>query len=252
MTEPVNKQGYVFLNYDQVYSVGDIYCHDTKDSRWFCVDEYIHKVFLKWPGNLYRVEIIDFVSADEPPKLTKNPGYARALSFRIIEVMPVAKLFGAYGEDICSILDWIQSAELADFEKIENLITEEMKNIYSRAWIEWLKGVDPESYHLDYPHYDTIGIPTNRQNPDSPINKGFYLIADLFEKKVNSLVGDDMWIFYVPDSDDNFEEDDDPRRLSPFWKNAYYALLYAAMGFGVKNLLKKDECDLLLGAWNKR
>lgn len=210
-----NKQGYVFLTQDQVYSVGDIYYHNTGKSRWCCVDDYVHKVFPKLPGNLYRVEIIDFVSTDAPPKLVKNPSYSRALSFRIIEGLPVAKLFGEYGENICLILDWIQTAGVSDFEKIGNLITGDMSKIYSKAWDEWLKTIDPDSYHLGYPHHGVIAIPTERKNPDSPINKGFSLISEFLNNRAKSLVGDDMWVIYVPDPDDEFEEDDDPRCLSP-------------------------------------
>lgn len=248
----MNQTGYVFLDSDQVYFPGDIYQHNTEKSRWLCVEEYIHKVFLKWPGNLYRVEVIDFVSSDEPPKLVKNPGYIRALSFRVIEVLPAARLFGEHGEKICSILNWIQSAELADFEKIGKLITEEMKNIYSKAWNEWLRTIDPQSYHLEHSHYGTIGIPTNRQNPDSPINKGFFLISELLDKRAKSLVGDEMWVIYVPDPEDNFEEDDDPRCLAPLWRNAFDALFFAAMGFGAVDYLTPGESSMLLQAWNNR
>lgn len=248
-----NKQGYVFLDVDQLYLPGDIYRHDTEKSRWCCVDDYIHKVLLlKWPANLYQVEVLDFVSVDEPPKLIKNPGYSRALSFRIVEVLPSAKLFGDYGDKICSILEWVQTAGISDFEKVGNSITEDMPKIYSKAWDEWLKTIDPDSYHIGYSHNGVIAIPTERKNPDSPINKGFFLISELLDQRAKALVGDDMWITYVPDPDDNFEEDDDPRCLAPLWSKAKYALFYAAMGFGAKDFLTESESGVLFQPWNNR
>lgn len=244
------KQGYAFLRNN--YSIGDIYYHNTAESRWCCVDDYVHNVFVDWPGHLYRVEIIDFVSTDDPPKLKKNPGYMRALSFRIVEVLPVARLFGEYGENICSILDWIQTATVSDFEKIGNLITDNMSQSYSKAWDQWLKTIDPDSCHLGHPHDGVIAIPTTQSNSDSPIYKGFFLISDCVDKRAEALVGDDRWTIYVPEPDDNFEEDDDPRCLKPLWRNAKCALLYAAMGFGAKDYLTEDETSVLLYPWVNR
>lgn len=248
-----NKQGYVFLDVDQHYLPGDIYQHNTEKSRWYCVDDYVHAILsLKWPGILCRVEILDFVSNDEPPKLVNNPGYHRALSFRILEVLSSARLFGEQGDQICSILEWIKTAGISDFEKIGSLVTNEMSIIYSKAWDEWLKTIDPDSYHIGYPHNGVIAIPTEKENPDSPINKGFFLISDAVDERAKFLVGDDMWITYVPQPDDNFEEDDDPRCLSPLWSNAKYALFYAAMGFGAKDFLTENEAYVLLQPWNNR
>lgn len=252
--------GYLFLNENLVYKVGDVAQHDTQQGRWTCVDHHLHRVILtQWPGHLYKVAVIDFVSNDVEPKLSKNPSYTRALSYAVIEVMKPYQLFGAYGHQVCEILEWIATASYDDMARLGDLIHPRASAIYSNAWHVWLKDIDLKAWNDWHQHIDlktvdfdicsenVIAWPTQSENPDSPINNGFYLISSLISEKAKNLDGENAWITMEKED----EDDEDEQCLAPLWSKANFALLHAAMGFGAKQYLKEEELECLTYAWSE-
>lgn len=254
------QEGYIFLDETAAYKVGDMVAHDPEKGRWTCVDHQVHKVILtKWPGQLYKVKVIDFVSNDAEPKLVNNPGYTRALSYRIEAVMDRASLFGAYGSKICEILDWIETATYEQMVHVGEHIHPKASAIYSRVWHTWLKAIDLEAWQnwYQYLDHDTVDFdicsdnvlawPTQRENPDSPINKGLLLICQLVDDKAKNLEGDKAWVTLEKE----YEDDEEEQCLTPVWSKARSALLYTAMGFGAKPYLSESEASCLTYAWQQ-
>src|SRR4051794_27045731 len=65
---------------------------------WIVVAHTMERVIAaSWPGKLWRVRVLR--EAPEQPMATA--GYTRATAVEVLEEVPVARLFGARGEEVC-------------------------------------------------------------------------------------------------------------------------------------------------------
>jgi hypothetical protein len=199
---------------------------------WIVVDFSVDSVIAaRWPGRLWRVEILQVARQ----QAGAEPNYARAVSVRVIEQLPVSSLFGPQGERVCQV---IHRASLVTLEEVMGLgaaIHPLARQAYSRAWSRWLGRTEPESSEE---HADTLAAVSEGSSGRSPIGSGFTVLYSVLTERARVLAGDSAFVV---------DEEGDPI-FAPAWSAAAEAFLHAAMAFGASHIEDADA-RALTAAW---
>jgi len=204
---------------------------------WIVVDHSLRSVIpAKWPGRLWRVEILE--EAPEQPNATAR--YTRAAAVRVLEEAPASALFGPRGEAVVRVIDRAGRLELDDVRALSELVGDEARAAYSRAWNRWLAEVDQASPHFGENHDGTLAVFAGETR--SPIGGGFTVLHEVVSRRARALAGDAA-----------FETDEDGEVfLAADWAGASHALLHAAMALGAPDLVPPGDRELLTRAWTAR
>lgn len=202
---------------------------------WIVVDHSLKSIVAaKWPGRLWKVQVVR--AAPEQPNSSAN--YTRAVAVRVLEEVPVARLFGIHGERVCEIVAKASELQIEQVVALaEALDLGAADDAYSRAWDSWLERVDPNSSHLGESHAGTLCIFAGGTR--SPIGVGLSLVYGQVVKRARALLGDSA---FVTDTEGD-------EWLEPTWLAASSALLHAAMASGAPELLSQDDIQTLTSAW---
>jgi hypothetical protein len=208
---------------------------------WIVVDHGLQSVIVsKWPGRLWRVEIIDRVSdadlrsAGQSPLRADAP-YTRAVAVDVLEEAPVAALFGAHGAAVCEVIAAAGEVDLDGARRLAAARPREAADAYSRAWATWLAREDLRSRDRIVPE-GTLAVPTGRSR--SPIESGLGVVYGQLFRRARAVCGDAAT---VSDEDDTW--------LAEPWNGAAAALLDAALAFGAPDVIDDADREILTRAW---
>lgn len=207
----------------------------TDEPPWIVVDKSIDSlVVAKWPGQIWKLEILR--PAKQQPNSSAN--YVRAASVKVLDEVPIAVLFGPNGQ---GVVDVIESARTLDFQqgmKLASFFKSDALNLYSEAWNRWLNELcrlDESHKRDDYSNTLAITGASKR----SPVGTAFTVLFSVLRDRLIEIVGESA---FVVDEDGN-------ESFSSDWSIVFNALLCAAMGFGINDILSANEKDCLTKAW---
>jgi hypothetical protein len=193
---------------------------------WIVVDQAIESIVVaKWPGKLWRVSVLKAAS-EQPAAYAK---YRRAVAVEVVGEEPVWRLFGAYGEAVCRIIERARTITLDDIARLENAVRDEAREAYSRAWNRFLGDA--------HDHTVTLAAGDFR----SPVGAGFTVLHNVIVERARTLTNGAALTV----------DDDDDVVLANNWSAASDAFLHAAMAQGAPELMSPADTELLTAAWKR-
>lgn len=176
--------------------------------------------------------------------LIDNPGYWRASAIRLLEPLPLAMLFGDYGQDIVILLQQISAVTAEQTEQLQNNLSADADSAWTKAWVLWNSQLAfPRQHRYDDKDGMTLSAMGRDDDESSPVNGGFHLIAELLELQAKKQEGSDAVIQIIEDGETE-------EALTPKWRAARKAFLHAAMAFAMREQLSNDEYAALTAAWS--
>ncbi|CAN5198192.1 hypothetical protein BH11PSE2_BH11PSE2_09620 [soil metagenome] len=236
-------RGFVFVGPQETgplttASLGSLITHATLPP-WIVVDHQISRIIVaRWPGRLWRVEVVKAAPAGDQPHA--DAGYTRASAVRIIEAAPVSSLFGDYGEAVCRVIEAARGLDLKQVEQLARTRSPLAGQVYSKAWSTWL---GRQGRPMADPSEDMDGVLAigGSGAARSPINSGLTLIQTITSGRAIEVIGATVML-----TDPN---DPEGAYLDEPWASAASALQDAGMSLGAPDLLEKADQDILLGPW---
>lgn len=217
--------------------VGDRLIKPERKPPYIVVDHSLNtKIITKWPGKLYRVEVINpHKERDINKELLEGAHYTRTFGVKILEEIPIGKMFGANGDEIKRIIDITRELNEEAVNQLSEYDVESNRTIVNKAWKNWIKE-NVESYqHLDDDFYSTLKVTSKDKAYSSPIGEGLSIISSQFSIRTRELVGDEG--FHI--------DKDGEIYLLPKWDKACEALLQAGISYESHNLLSESKKDVL-------
>jgi hypothetical protein len=201
---------------------------------WIVVDHGIESaVVARWPGRLWRVTVLDADGVEQP---SAHANYTRALAVKVVEEVPVARLFGDHGEAVVAVLSFATHLDVTMAKRLAELRHPDADQAYSRAWHRWLDRAGGVS---DYSESDFGGTLAAGQGPSrSPLNCGLSLVYRAVWECAEAAVGAGAFV----------KDDEGERALDTVWNAAASALLDAAMALGAPSTVSEDAVILTV-AW---
>lgn len=216
-------------------SAGQTIKNKKKGPPWIVVDHgFEHMTIAKWPGSLWRAEVIDEA---KNTGLLKYAKYTRANGVKIIENLPLNVLFGNFGAGILKI---IQSASAINPDSVETLVSAfpvEALELYSKGWNIYGGTTTDQPPFYGRDHQNTIAMPGDEGC--SPINSAFKIIYSQVFDQANKLTDGKA---ILTDDEGNLSLDD-------VWSKACNSFLCAAMAIAYQQKYSSDEVALLSRAW---
>lgn len=205
---------------------GGLVALPSRRPPWIVVDHDIHTILInKWPGKLWAVEIVD-ADPQAQRELVPNVWYTRAIAVRVLEELPIDRLFGSHGECVCRIVQVARELSLEQVARLAAALPPAADKANLAAWNRWIASVDASP-------------PVARRAAGSPINGGFGLISSQVVERARQIVGDAAFI----------EDEEGEETLEPVWSKAHGALLHAAMAWGAPEFVDGEGQEALTAAW---
>lgn len=247
MHQPAGLRGYVYWTEEEGglflgAKVGDTIVKPNQDPPWIVVDHHIRDVLVtRWPGKLYGVEVLDASGETHLMSGVKESAtYTRTCGVRILEELPLARLFGGNGQELCRILDFARGLSEEQVHRLSRCDLEPSEKVYDHAWRKWssLRGAEilpePGAYR------DLLKTVCSIGEHGSPIGNGLCVVHSLFFQRAQELAGDSAFSI-----DDDDGDEDAGISFLPEWDRACQALVHAAMSCESENLLTASEKALL-------
>ncbi|MAE66259.1 MAG: hypothetical protein CMJ18_18465 [Phycisphaeraceae bacterium] len=217
--------------------IGDVIVNERRTPPWIVVDHETATIIVaNWPGRLFEVEILD-PSGEEDlnADLVKNVWYSRTLGVRILNELPIRKLFGPNGQHLCRIIDKARSLSVEQVESLTRFDTTEAGRIFAEVWNRWIATQDRPDGVVAF------GMPASDGSFGSPINRGLSTIAPQVDVRARELLGDEAFI----------EDEDGETCLVPDWSHACSILLHAGLSHDPDGLLSAAEKRILSSAFRE-
>jgi hypothetical protein len=207
---------------------------------WIVVDHELASIVVaKWPGRLWRVEVVDAIRKAEMKAhggLRDDAPYTRAAAVKVLEEIPVASLFGARGAQVCTVIAAASELTLERAEALPGARHREAGAAQTRVWRRWLsenRVADRYADDLD----GTLAISDKR----SPVGAGLSVISSQTGRRAEAIAGRAVWI--------QDPADDEGVWLGEPWLTASLSLLDAALCFGAPEFVADDDRRVLAKAW---
>ncbi len=214
--------------------IGSTIRNPDRQAPWIVVDQSLESVVAaKWPGRLWKVEIIE--AAPEQPNSSAK--YTRAVAVRVLGEESTSQLFGRQGVAVSKVIGKARVLELNDVQLLAKATNCRAREAYSRAWNNWLAQLDPTSPHCGEDLSGTLAI--SGKDTRSPIGVGFSVLCSVLAERARDLVGDAAFVV----------DDEGEQSFAPDWASALDALLGAAMAYGAPELMSPADRDSLSSAW---
>ncbi|PCJ35638.1 MAG: hypothetical protein COA99_13675 [Moraxellaceae bacterium] len=220
--------------------VGGKFIKPDRNPPWLVVNHELDGVLVtEWPGRLLKVQVLNQSNEKDINKgLVKGVHYTRTLGVEILEELSTEVLFNPKGSMITRILDFASTMNEDDVNKLSEFEITKASKIYSNAWDEWLKIMEPESIHLNQNHSNTLAIFAN--NSRSTLNQSFSVISNIVGKRAVKILGKNAYTI----------DEDDESILDKSWSHASTILLQAAMAYNGREFITNEEIAILLTPWN--
>lgn len=216
-------------------NVGQTVKNEKKGPPWIVVDHGLKSMIIaKWPGTLWRAEVKDEA---KNTGLLKYAKYTRADAVKIIERLPLALLFGDFGESILKIIESTRSIDTETTKKLANVFSPESLELYSKGWniFGGTKSDEPPFYGRN--HQNTIAMPGDEGC--SPINSAFKIIYSQVFDRAKELTGGKA---LLTDEEGNLSLDEE-------WSKACDSYLCAAMAVAYQDKFTENEIAVLSKGW---
>lgn len=217
---------------------GDRITNWSKQPPWIVVHKTLEAVTItKWPGRLLEAEILNAKNeADINAELREDADYIRTTDVRIVNELPVEKIFSNNGKQLCMLFDRIVSISIADVHSLAKQPVADARNIYAKIWKRWERqksNVNPRPLSS---YYNLIYSAPDNKNYSSPVMQALSVVSSLFDKRVRQLAGKNGF----------FEDEEEEEYLTPLWKRTENRLLFAAMAYAPPHLVTSEESEQLL------
>lgn len=211
-----------------------------KGPPWIVVDDSIESVVVaRWPGKLWRVEIVkpaparDQLASGGVPR--PDAGYTRAARVRVLDEVAPAVLFGSHGASVVRAVEAARMLELVQARALVESRHPDAPRACARVWRAWLGPRKP--LVADGDDFDgTLSL--GGTPPVSPVNHGLSVLhGAVFRRAVTvsgdaatTIDGEDVW-------------------LCEPWRGASSALIDAALAFGAPDHVTPPDREVLMQAW---
>lgn len=200
----------------------------SRSPPWIVVHHALHSILVtRWPGRLWRAAVVDAHGVEQGLLFS-----TRAVAVKILEEVPVWRLFGDHGEAVAAILSFASRLDASTAERLAAHRHPEADQAYERSFRRWYESVG-----------DALGTPGNT----SPIKSAF--IDTVVGDRAGAVAGRSAFI--EVEVDDAIVVGEDPEveyELAPPWDGASSALSDAAIALGAPSFAAEDA-DILLTAW---
>ena len=169
-------------------------------------------------------------------QVSAHARYTRAFEVKILEELPVSRLFGERGEAVCSVIARSDRLELPQVHLLAGARHPDASKAYSRAWDKWLAEVGGTGAYEGEDLQGALAISAG--GSQSPINHGLIVLHHTVFNRAKKLVGSSAFIV----------DDDGTHHLEPTWAAASHALLESAMAFGAPSVSDADR-RIMTAAW---
>lgn len=210
---------------------------------WMVVDQSLDSLVIgsRWPGQLWRVRVEEL---GDMSGLVAQPGYWRAAAIDLLDEMPLSALFGPNGDAVLDILAPIGSLSRAQAQALAASLPDDAWMAYSRAWMRWSQAGGEQGAMTEEEWRGALAATRPGDKARSPVHSGFLLIHSQLRQRAAEIDGDDAFILV--------EEDGEIEQLlTPLWKAASNALLFAAMARGAPQYVSDEDAVTLMQAWNR-
>lgn len=235
-------------------AVGDTIRLPARKPPWIVVNHDLSRTIVaRWPGRLWRVEIIDPVTLADERRTGGSPPlpyvtYTRCVAVKVLEEVPVAMLFGDDGAAVCSLIDSVQTIDRRLAQDLAAARLPEADTAYDRVWRRWLATEEPlvdgglrATVHNPNEATDSwAGIVSSGGRSGSPVHYGLSLAHSQLYRQAVALDGEQAY---------ENEVDDDGAFLVWPWAEAGNALLDAVLAFGAPRFVDEADRAILTKAW---
>ena len=241
-------RGYVYMPDDTPGPMADagpgvVVSIEDRKPPWIVVDHDLGAVHVaRWPGRLWRVEIVDAVSDADVRRAgsahpLKSAAYTRAVSVRVVDALDASSLFGENGSAVSAVLDAAARLTRRDAEALASGRHPEAGEVYGRAWRRWHRQMGLPLGHHDADWDGVLAV--GGAGVRSPVNSGLTLV----HSAVLSRAGD------VDRQRATRADDDGATVLLDPWSTADLSLLEAAVAVGAPALLDRRDRETLVRGW---
>lgn len=222
--------------------VGEEIIHPTQAPPWIVVVHHVEDVLVtRWPGRLFLVQVLDPAAETHlMDGIRKDAGYTRTCGVRILEELPLAKLFGENGDRICQILEFTRRLTEEQVDQLSGYDLSSSDQIYDQVWRKCSAPQSDGGIPVLGAYRSVLKSALIDGKYGSPIGEGLSVVYALFHARAKELAGDAA--FGIDERDD---DEDDGVSLLPKWSQACDALLHAAMSYAPDPLLTAPEKSLL-------
>jgi len=231
--------GYIYRSHDKIgifqdVKAGQVVSNPTQDPPWIIVYHTLADTLApKWPGTLFKAEVIEAINPQN-----HRGNYTRCVAVRIIETVETAVLFGKYGTQVESILEFASRLTLDTALKLSENRADAASALTSEGFHRWMA---KSNFVYRDPTRDLSGVVAiGSGNRKSPIGHGLSLVHRCVRDAAQREIGEDA-----------FDSDEESMWLKHPWSDASGALLETAWGLGVPDLFDEREKALLLQAWHR-
>lgn len=237
-------QGYIYVTTEDEElfigaKVGDRIIKKDRKPPYLVVDHTLDRIVVnRWPGKLYRVEVLDQDSDVERSineNLVENIWYTRTYGVQILEELDPFTLFGENGHSVAVIADFASAISLEQAKKLSTYSLDENRKIISKLWKNWTALTDPEYANQDIDWTDTIAEHPKGQDKVSPVGYALSLIYLRGFRRARELEDDNAIQF---DEDENVY-------LVEKWQNVVSHLINVALSYETDGLLTDKEIKQL-------
>lgn len=212
----------------------------ARTGPWLVVDHDISSIIVaKWPGRLWLVDVVDPITPAEMralgSELRADAGYTRACGVKVIDEVPLARLFGAKGDAVVNVIDTARALTLETATRLAAARDAHAGEAQTRLWKKWLAGQTPPVVQQRDDLDGTLSIGRLR----SPVGSGLSVIHAEVGKRAEAVAGKSVWIV---------EQGSDDAWLAEPWSSASATLIDAALSFAVSEV-SNDDREILSKAW---
>ena len=241
-------QGYVYASKEENKlfkgaKIGDSVIKKDKKPPYIVVDHTLDtKIITKWPGNLFKVEVINPSKEKSINKgLVKDVWYTRTLGVKILDEVNIAELFGRNGQKVEQVIDLTRNITEEKVLELSKYNEKENRDLFTKAWRNWIMLYNKNHPYLNDEHYNTISLSPKNQRYSSPIKEGLSIISSQFDIRARELVGETA--FGVDEEGELY--------LQPIWSNAVEKILHAGMSYASDDILTEVERQNLRKPFNE-
>ncbi|MEQ1537365.1 MAG: hypothetical protein ABL928_00430 [Sphingorhabdus sp.] len=202
---------------------------------WIVVDEApTTAIVARWPGRLWKVEILRSAPAKDQPMSYAR--YKRALAVRVLDEVSTASLFGEHGHQVSAILEIAASLSRESAASLSPARHPRAPEAYDQVFRSWIQFEDLD---LDFEGSLDGVLKVGSKPHGSPIYDGLCVLDTVVSNRAKAVEGDAA----------NSIEDGEVILREP-WRGACTVLSDAALALGAPSFVTDENRKILLSGWD--